>query len=164
MEKDTLSFTSVYSLTSLGEIRFFIFCLRRSKAPGIDQINNILLKNLPALNYLLRIYNFCITNSYVPNALKLAKFIPLPKKEKDEKLPTNYCPVSVLRSLGKLFEKIVHHRFKTFGADNNLFIPISLASEHYSAIPSKIREKFPWGQKVCGKCWRKSIHNAWHSI
>ena len=122
LDGDTSSNSDAPSLTSLDEIKFFISCLKNSKAPGIDQINNILLKNLPlsALNYLLRIYNFCISNSYFPNAFKLAKVIPIPKSGKDERLPSNYRPISLLSSLGKLLEKIVYHRLHYFVEENNL--------------------------------------------
>ena len=37
----------------------------------------------------------------------------LPKPEKDNKIRTNYRPISLLRCIGKVFEKIIAHRMRS---------------------------------------------------
>ena len=59
----------ITTLTSLEEIVFIIKNLKNSKAPGLDQITNLVLKKLPnsAYNFLIKFYNFCIQNCYFPS-------------------------------------------------------------------------------------------------
>lgn len=57
--------------------------LKNSKAPGIDGLQNILLKKLPRRAFVLiaKIFNACIKISYYPTNFKKAKVIPIPKPE-----------------------------------------------------------------------------------
>ena len=45
--------------------------------------------------------------------MKLAKIIPI-YKSKDKALMSNYRPISLLPSISKILEKIVHHRLYIF--------------------------------------------------
>lgn len=55
------------------------------KAPGVDGIQNILLKNLPesGVKLLCRIFNSAIRLKFCPSSFKNAKVIPIPKPGKD---------------------------------------------------------------------------------
>jgi hypothetical protein len=44
-------------------------------------------------------------------------------KKGDNTLPTNYCPVSLLNCLSKVFEKVVANRLIAYITDNNLVSP-----------------------------------------
>ena len=57
-----------------------------------------------------------------PNSLKLAKVIPVYKKD-DSFLISNYRPISLLPSISKVLEKLVYKRLFKFLINNNLLNP-----------------------------------------
>ena len=57
-----------------------------------------------------------------PNSLKLAKVIPVYKKD-DSSLISNYRPISLLPSISKVLEKLVYKRLFKFLINNNLLNP-----------------------------------------
>ena len=57
-----------------------------------------------------------------PQALKLAKVIPLYKKD-NPYLFNNYRPISLLLSLSKVYEKVVHTQLTSYFTNNNIFLP-----------------------------------------
>ena len=57
--------------------------------------------------------NKSLSTGIVPNSMKLAKVIPI-YKSKDSKLFSNYRPISLLPTLSKLLEKVVHRRVYQF--------------------------------------------------
>lgn len=87
-----------------GELTGIIKNLRPFKAPGNDEIHNILLKNLPqgAINYLCKIFNRCLQLNYWPKSFKTAKVIPIPKAGKSTDSSSSYRPISLLNSIGKI--------------------------------------------------------------
>jgi len=99
-------------MPSPREIKIIINKLKLKKSPGIDKINNLLLKNLPrkAIVCLMYIYRSCMKLSYFPDVWKHAKVVPIPKPGKDLSLSSNYRPISLLSSLSKIFEKIILKR------------------------------------------------------
>lgn len=94
------------------EIKKCIDKLKSSKAPGPDKISNHLIKNLPqkAVVLLTKVFNACLMINYFPTVWKAAKVIAIHKPGKDPTDPSGYRPISLLPCLGKLFEKIIHHR------------------------------------------------------
>jgi hypothetical protein len=82
--------------------------LKLRKACGIDGIPNECLRHLKRrplvythlLNHCLRLWHF-------PNPWKEAKIITLLKPGKDPKFTQNLCPISLLSTAGKLFEKVI---------------------------------------------------------
>jgi hypothetical protein len=82
------------------------------KAPGIDGVVNVLLKNGgPALMYKLCIlFRLSLTTGYVPSQWKMAVVIPIPKRGKDTTLVTGFRPISLLPTIGKLLDVIMVHR------------------------------------------------------
>ena len=65
------------------------------------------------------IFNKAITSGQYPDALKIAKVIPLFKKG-DNTLITNYRPISLLSLLNKIFEKLLYHRLYKFLHKHNV--------------------------------------------
>lgn len=99
-------------LTSPQEVKKIIKTLKNHKAPGPDGINNPVLKNLSkiALVYLVYILNACIMLCYFPKVWREGKVIPLPKPGKDRRRPDSYRPITLLNSLSKLLEAVLHSR------------------------------------------------------
>lgn len=70
------------------------------------------------------IFNACIRYNYFPLAWKKADVITIPKKGKLTSNVTNLRPISLLSSLGKVFERILLEELKQHLQDNNA-IPTS---------------------------------------
>lgn len=84
--------------------------LKKRKSPGEDNIQNELLKNLSrkAIVFLTQLFNACLRLSYFPLTLKSAKIVAILKPGKTNTLPISYRPISLLPSLGKLFESVIY--------------------------------------------------------
>jgi hypothetical protein len=98
--------------TNHFEIAWIVRHLKPRKAAGPDGIQNIILQHLPrsVLKFIAKIFNTSLALNYFPASWKVAKIIMLPKPGKDHTSPLNYRPISLLNSLGKLFEKIILKR------------------------------------------------------
>ena len=66
------------------------------------------------------IINQSLATGIFPDNLKIAKVVPLYKKD-DKLLMDNYRPVSLLASISKIFEKVVHKQLSSYFKDNKLF-------------------------------------------
>ena len=90
--------------TTPYEIMTLINSLKLNKAGGHDDIDPYFLKiAAPILSYPLSVMlNHCLTYGIFPNKLKTAKVIPIFKKGSTDLL-NNYCPISLLTSISKLF-------------------------------------------------------------
>ncbi|GBN77820.1 putative RNA-directed DNA polymerase from transposon BS [Araneus ventricosus] len=97
--------------------------LRRKKSPGRDEINNIMIKNLPC-NCILRIMliiNCIFKFAHFPSSWKTAVVVPIYKKGIKPQAPDSYRPVSLLSSLSKLAETIILSRLE--GETEHKLIP-----------------------------------------
>lgn len=105
---------TVPTLTTPSEVRALIRRLGPNKSPGPDQITNMHLKHLPRkpLVLLTRIYNGSLLSRYFPVAWKRAEVVPLPKPRKDLTQAPNYRPISLLSTLGKVFERVIKKRIE----------------------------------------------------
>lgn len=94
------------------EIKAAIKITKPRKAPGHDNIQNIVLKNLPfkALTQLANIFNACLKISYFPKDWKKAIILPFQKPGKDKHYAQNYRPISLLPTLSKVFERVILNR------------------------------------------------------
>ncbi len=61
-----------------------------------------------------------INTGIFPDMLKIAKIIPIYKKD-DETQLTNYRPISLLPTISKIFEKVIFKQLYKFFKNNNLF-------------------------------------------
>lgn len=90
------------------EILSLINSARSKKAPGIDGIHPLVIKNCaqtiaPALT---EIINNCILSGTYPDALKTARVVPIYKNGSKRDVE-NYRPVSVLPILNNIFERVI---------------------------------------------------------
>ena len=125
------------NLTSPKEIARAIKQTRPRKAPGVDGIQNILLKNIPkkALVQLTYIFNACFKLSHFPKQWKQATVLAFKKPGKDKLFPQNYRPISLLNTQSKVFEKIILNRLKKFESEQKQLLQEQFGfREHHSTI------------------------------
>ena len=93
----------------------------RCTAAGVDELPMTLIKrNLNLLRIpLLYICNLSMQRGIFPDDLKLAKVIPLYKKNSRHKLE-NYRPISILPAFSKIIERLVCNRLVIYLEGNNL--------------------------------------------
>jgi hypothetical protein len=86
--------------------------LKISKAAGPDGIPNRALKHLPQRMILLLValFNTIFRTQYFPPVWKHARVISMLKPRKDPALPSSYRPISLLDTIGKVFEKVLLSR------------------------------------------------------
>lgn len=86
--------------------------LNPKKAPGMDQITPMMVKQLPkkGILFLTYIFNAILRLKYWPKQLKAAEIILIPKAGKDLTEPSSYRPISLLSVLAKLYERLLRDR------------------------------------------------------
>jgi hypothetical protein len=96
-------------LTSPSEVLQAIKRLKVDKAPGQNGIPNRVLRHLPkrVITFLTKVFNTVLRRQYFPSAWKHARLVSILKPGKDPTLTSSYKPVSLLDTVGKLFEKIL---------------------------------------------------------
>ena len=107
-------------VTNPTEVKSILETLQTGKASGPDNINNYVLKicSSELSHPLSKLFNLSLSLSKVPKAWKEANVTPVFKKD-DPTDCKNYRPISLLSTLGKVMEKIVHkHVFNFFSANN----------------------------------------------
>ena len=116
---------------STHEVMALINLLNLNKANGHDDIDPYFLKiAFPIIAFPLSLFfNHSISLGIFPNKLKLVKVIPVYKKGSAEEL-NNYRPISLLPSLSKIFERLLHKRMLSFFNCNNVLVPTQYGFRH----------------------------------
>jgi hypothetical protein len=96
-------------LISPSEVLEAIKGLKVGKAPGPNGVPDRALRHLPkrAITSLTKLFNAVLRRQYIPPAWKHARVVSILKPGKDPTLPSSYRPISLLDTVGKLFEKIL---------------------------------------------------------
>ena len=96
--------------------------LKNKTSSGFDGISLSLLKYIsaPLLEPLTLIINQSLTTGIFPHKLKIAKIIPIYKKDKIDVLD-NYRPISLLPSISKIFEKVIYTQVYAYFQNKKLF-------------------------------------------
>jgi hypothetical protein len=104
-----LTRASEHKLTNPEEVQEAIRGLKVNKASGPNGLPNRALKHLPqqAVSLLVQIFNDILLSHYFPTMWKHARVISILKLGKDLALPSSYRPISLLDTIGKIFEKIL---------------------------------------------------------
>lgn len=120
--------------TSPMEIKKIIRAMKPTKAPGIDEIMAISLKNIPRkmLAQLYYIYKACIQTQIFPEPWKNAIIIPIPKPKKPLKNPTSYRPISLLTTMSKILERIALKKI-----NNHIYRNKVIIEEQFGFVPEK---------------------------
>jgi hypothetical protein len=87
----------------------------QNKSAGHDNIDTFIIKRVATeiAKPLTSIFNLSIATGIVPQKLKIAKVIPIFKKN-DPELFSNYRPVSVLPCFSKILERLIFNRCITY--------------------------------------------------
>ena len=90
------------------------------KAPGIDRINNKLIKHIKSglFKFLHFFFNLCINFGIHYANWKISKVIMLHKTGKPEDLVRSYRPLSLTSCHGKLLEKTVAYHLSNWAKSN----------------------------------------------
>lgn len=82
---------------------------QKNSAPGHDRIPWTIFKNLNTRihQHIIKIYNFCISNSHIPQTWKTGHVVVIHKPNTDSKKASSYRPITLLPVIGKLFEKLI---------------------------------------------------------
>ena len=85
-------------------------------------------------NVLSYLFNSCMLSGVFPDELKIAKVIPL-YKAGNSNLMSNYRPISILPTLSKIFEKLIHSRIYKFLEENEVIYNYQFGfRQHHSTI------------------------------
>ena len=146
------------SPVTTNEVVTEIYKLKLHKSPGMDGINNRILKSVSQYisHILAYIFNLSFTTGEYPQTLKVAKVIPLFKKG-DAKQPENYRPISLLSSINKLLEKSIEKRIRNYLLEKQILYEFQFGFRSgYSTthalleITNNIRKHLDSGENVLG--------------
>ena len=109
--------------TGVYETQSVVKKLKIKDSFGIDGISSRVLKHLPNnfIEALTDIFNRSMSQGYFPSNFKTAKIVPIYKKKGSRKNKQNYRPISLLCSMSKILEKLVHKRVYKFLEKMNFF-------------------------------------------
>ena len=95
--------------------------LQTGKAAGSDSVNNRLLKETAhsLSSPLSDLFNYSLSSGIVPSRWKEANVTPIYKKN-DPSDVSNYRPISLLSSICKVLEKIIHKHVFNFFRDHKI--------------------------------------------
>ena len=113
--------TLFLSPTTPDEISKIIGNLDPTKSTGPNGIPVFIMRtfNVFFSHWLSKLINLCFETGDFPESLKLAKVIPLHKKESILNY-LNYRPISLLSVFSKIYEKAIYTRIYTYLVKNNL--------------------------------------------
>jgi len=87
--------------------------LTKSSGPNSIPVRIMKLLNTELSEHFSNIFNLSFTNGIFPDILKIAKVVPIHKKE-SKILVSNYRPISLLSNIEKILEKLMHCRLYDF--------------------------------------------------
>jgi len=123
------------------DVYHVLLSLNPNKSKGFDNLPNRLLKNCAqslATPFSL-LFNFILATSHFPTAWKIASVIPLHKSGSLHDVK-NYRPISILPSLSKVFEKLIHKHLYSYCETNNLLYDRNSGFRKYHSTTSNILE------------------------
>ena len=107
--------------TDAHEVNLIISSLNSNKSTGPNSLPTKILKLLKnkISTHLKDLFNLFFSSGVFPSILKVAKVIPVHKKE-SKMFCSNYRPISLLTNIDKIIEKIVYNRIYKFLDKNNI--------------------------------------------
>lgn len=101
--------------TNYNEITNLIESLKPRKSPGFDNITSEILKTIKCFisKPLAHLINIILETGECPKAFKIGIIKPI-YKNGDKKEIQNYRPITLISSLGKIFEKVLKDRIESY--------------------------------------------------
>ena len=99
-----------------------------SKASGPDCIPVVVLKNCePELfDIPAELFNKYLKEYHFPDCWKVSSVVPVFKNAGERSMAKNYCPVSILSEVSKVFEKLINNRIVDLLEKCGLFLIYSM--------------------------------------
>ena len=119
-----ISLTLFLNPTNPAEVFNVISSLKTSKSGGYDNISSFFLKSAKKVLVfpLAHLFNCSFKLGIFPGCLKVAKVLPVYKSGEKSEL-CNYRPISILSSISKVLEKLIHIRSSTFLNEHSILLP-----------------------------------------
>ena len=109
-----------FTAVTQNMVKSIILSLKNKKS----DLKSIPIKVIKYLSPLIspiisHIINLSLNTGHFPDTLKIARVIPIPKPG-DKTNMNNYRPISILPTLSKIFEKVVHNQLYSYLEQNNI--------------------------------------------
>ena len=117
-------------------VKKVIMTLDLWKASGPACISVVVLNNCePELSYILpKLFNKCLKEPCFPDCWKVSSVVPIFKNVWEGSTPKNYCPVSLLSVVSKVFEKFVNNRIVDHLQKCGFFLISSMVVGHLNQL------------------------------
>ena len=93
------------------------------KAVGIDKLPNEIFKFEPVIDVLPTFFQFRFDCSKIPQVWRQAVISLISKdRTKDSHIPLNYCGISLLPTLSKLYTSVINKRLLNYLEINNIIV------------------------------------------
>lgn len=117
------------------ELQYALCCQNNNKAPGADDVDAIIIKNLCTKfrPLLLAVYNTCLRFGHFPTSWKRGIIIFFKKKNRPANISKSYRPITLLPILGKVYERMLKIRILTM-IEATILIIISMALERVDRL------------------------------
>ena len=149
--------------------------LKNGKAPGIDNVYNIILKKAIGTGFyklLARAFTISLKLGFIPYVWKVAALCILIKPDKPPSQTTSYRPISLLSAIMKLIEPVIEKRLRKYLEDNGFFSKYQSGfrkskstNDHLFHLSQTIMESFNRGEHVIAAFLdvEKAFDNVWHN-
>ena len=149
--------------------------LKNGKAPGIDNVYNIILKKAIGTRFykvLARAFTISLKLGFIPHVWKIAVLCMLIKPDKPPSQTANYRPISLLSAIMKLFERVIEKCLRKHLEDNGFFSKYQSGfrkskstNDHLFRLSQTIMESFDRGEHVIAAFLdvEKAFDNVWHN-
>ena len=144
--------------------------LKNGKAPGKDNVYNIILKKAIGTGFyklLARAFTISLKLGFIPHVWKIAVLCMLIKPDKLSSQTTSYRPISLLGTIMKLFERVIEKRLRKHLEDNGFFSKYQSGfrkskstNDHLFRLSQTIMESFNRGEHVIAASWMSKKHST----
>lgn len=99
---------------TISEVKSIIKHSNSNKSPGPDGLSFETLKNLPhiCIKIITMLMNSALHLHYFPRLWKVANIVTIPKPGKNSSIPQNRRPISLLNTMGKIYERLIQSRIQ----------------------------------------------------
>ena len=124
-----------------------------NKAPGMDNIPNVVLKTAIKAAPEIFLDNTCLAEGIFPERWKRQRLVLLPKNNKPPDDPSSYRPLCMLNTPGKILERFIFNRIEAAAghllADNQYGFRKGRSIDAINQVAGKIKEA------ISGKRWNR---------